>query len=101
MPWTGRETADITYHDSDGILTKLLVDKGYLDTSPWLGRPPRYYLEVKSTTGDCDNAFYMSKYQYERVTCNNSSFSSFFVCLVADYAARCKDTPTAIPDANN
>lgn len=65
--WVGRETADITYHDNDGILTNLLVDKGYLDASPWLGRRPRYFLEVKATTGDCDNAFFMSKYQYKRV----------------------------------
>ncbi|KUL86125.1 hypothetical protein ZTR_07715 [Talaromyces verruculosus] len=76
-PWVGRETADITYHDSDGILTNLLVDKGYLAASPWLGRRPRYFLEVKATTGDCDSAFYMSKHQYARMQTYSNGDSGY------------------------
>lgn len=53
-------TEDITYKDSEGVLTKLLVDKGYLDASPWLDKRPEYLLEVKSTTGPCEDAFCMS-----------------------------------------
>jgi hypothetical protein len=30
-PWKGAETADITYNDTDGDFTKLLVENKYLD----------------------------------------------------------------------
>ncbi|KAL4968127.1 uncharacterized protein BDV14DRAFT_206779 [Aspergillus stella-maris] len=69
-PWNGRETADITYNDTESILTSVLIDKGYLD-SIWLGTKPRFYLEVKATTYSCDEPFYMSKHQFERM--NNMS----------------------------
>jgi hypothetical protein len=65
--WSGVETADITYYDSESILTNFLVDKGYLNGSEWSGKRPRYFLEVKSTTGPCENAFFMSGSQYELV----------------------------------
>ncbi|KAL2828008.1 hypothetical protein BDW59DRAFT_178954 [Aspergillus cavernicola] len=65
-PWSGRETADITYADSEGVLTSLLIDKGYLDDT-WMGTQPQYYLEVKSMTSSWEMPFYMSKYQYERM----------------------------------
>jgi hypothetical protein len=31
-PWSGVETADITYTDAPGALTDLLVDKGHLSS---------------------------------------------------------------------
>ncbi|KAF7179749.1 hypothetical protein CNMCM7691_008799 [Aspergillus felis] len=65
-PWNGRETADITYSDREGILTSLLIDKGYLDAT-WTRARPHYFLEVKTTTSSWDTPFYMSKYQYERM----------------------------------
>lgn len=67
-PWNGRETADITYTDSGGVFTSLLIDKGYLRSEIWAGRRPKYYLEVKSTTSTWETPFYMSKFQYERVS---------------------------------
>ncbi|KAB8261764.1 hypothetical protein BDV32DRAFT_148089 [Aspergillus pseudonomiae] len=67
QPWCGRETADLVYTDSEGILTSFLIAKGYLSSEMWAGKSPRFYLEVKSTTSSCETPFYMSKYQYERM----------------------------------
>ncbi|KAL5044287.1 hypothetical protein BDW71DRAFT_199144 [Aspergillus fruticulosus] len=64
--WDGRETADITYSDTEGVLTTLLMEKGYLDVR-YAGGRPRYYIEVKSTTSSWDTPFYMSNAQYERM----------------------------------
>lgn len=65
--WHGSEMADITYDDSGGVLTSLLVDKGYLSCEVWAAKRPTYYIEVKSTTGPRENAFFMSKDQYALV----------------------------------
>ncbi|KAK3941989.1 hypothetical protein QBC46DRAFT_257257 [Diplogelasinospora grovesii] len=65
--WSGRETADITYEDTEGDFTAMLVDRGYLDQDEWQDARPRYYIEVKTTTGPCGTPFYMSKYQYQRM----------------------------------
>lgn len=65
--WSGRETADITYDDIEGRLTKLLIQNGYLDAmfADW---QTSFYLEVKTTSSDCeDEQFYMSNAQYKRV----------------------------------
>lgn len=67
-PWDGRETADITYHDRDGVLTGIFIDKGYLNSGIWNGRRPKYFIEVKSTTGSCERPFFMSKNQYQTVS---------------------------------
>ena len=66
--WNGRETADIVYDDDNSVLTGLLIDKGYLAQDQWRDHKPKYYIEVKSTTGACDTPFYMSKHQYQRVS---------------------------------
>ncbi|RWA07221.1 hypothetical protein EKO27_g7884 [Xylaria grammica] len=76
-PWRDRETSDITYQDCEGLLTSLLVDKGYLPRDVWEGKRPYYFIEVKTTTLDCDAPFYMSKAQYQRmrdnaITANNT-----------------------------
>lgn len=57
----------IVYHDREGTLTKLFVEKGYLDASLWLDRRPLYFMDVKSTTGPCDDAFSMSASEYGKV----------------------------------
>lgn len=67
-PWYGRETADFVYDDTSGDLTGILTGNGYLNGDTWQGARPRYFLEVKSTTGPCEKPFYMSKYQYQRVS---------------------------------
>lgn len=69
------ETSDIVYYDWSLTLTRILLDNGYLPRH--LRRPtgltvPRYLIEVKSTTGACDNAFFMSKSQYRRVSLNQT-----------------------------
>ncbi|KAH6672747.1 hypothetical protein F5X68DRAFT_175032 [Plectosphaerella plurivora] len=64
--WSGRETADLVYQDEAGEFTSWLLDHGYLDES-WRDARPKYYLEVKTTTGAHDVPFYMSKSQYQRM----------------------------------
>ncbi|KAK4038181.1 hypothetical protein C8A01DRAFT_17707 [Parachaetomium inaequale] len=66
--WSGRETADITYNDTESELTAMLINGGYLDADEWQDARPMYYIEVKSTTGPRETPFYMSKGQYKRVS---------------------------------
>ena len=66
--WKGAETADITYNDIHGNFTRLLIDKGYLPSAVWQNARPFYYLEVKTTTKECNTRFFMSKSQYQRVS---------------------------------
>ncbi|KXX74826.1 Autophagy-related protein 9 [Madurella mycetomatis] len=65
--WDRRETADMVYDDTEGDLTSWLIDCDYLSGDDWEHARPRYYLEVKTTTGPCDTPFYMSKRQYQLV----------------------------------
>ncbi|KAH9904955.1 hypothetical protein F4778DRAFT_52817 [Xylariomycetidae sp. FL2044] len=76
--WSGRETADITYDDVGGVFTELLIEKGYLSGQAWGGRRPKYFIEVKTTTGPCETPFYMSKGQYKRVSDPSPYISSRF-----------------------
>jgi hypothetical protein len=69
-PWTGSETADITYRDRSGALTSLLIDKGFMShvsAEHLTNARPQYFIEVKATTLACETPFFMSKYQYARV----------------------------------
>jgi hypothetical protein len=72
--WVGRETADIVYRDDSGELTKYLRDHAegifphqIREDRDFAVRPVEYYLEVKSTTGQCGTRFYMSSGQFRRV----------------------------------
>jgi hypothetical protein len=67
-PWNGRETSDITYTDSEGILTAHLIEKGYLSQETWADKRPKYFIEVKTTTIHMETQFFMSKSQYQRVS---------------------------------
>lgn len=67
QPWQGHETADIKYKDIEGGFTKLLIEKGYLESDTWEDVQPTYYLEVKTTKKAYDEKFYMSGAQYNRV----------------------------------
>lgn len=53
--------SDITYADCKGILTDLVY--GAEKKREWNGRWPIYHLEVKSTTGVCEEPFHMSARQ--------------------------------------
>ncbi|GIC90505.1 uncharacterized protein Aud_006939 [Aspergillus udagawae] len=66
-PWYGLETADVVYRDTNSVLTTTLIDAGYLPHARWHGSNPTYYIEVKTTTGECDNPFFMSKSQFRRM----------------------------------
>lgn len=71
-PWTGRETSDITYTDTGGVLTDVLIRNHYLKRRRWAGKTPKYFIEVKTTTSSCDAPFYMSNAQYQRVIADAS-----------------------------
>ena len=69
LAWTGPETADIVYWDEgpEHMLTEML---GKFLPKKGLQRGARikYYLEVKTTTGECETRFFMSKAQVRRVS---------------------------------
>lgn len=71
-PWTGAaqdETTDIVYTDISGAFTCLLVNNDYLDTGTWADRQGvHYYIEAKSTFGQCTVPFCMSARQYNLVS---------------------------------
>jgi hypothetical protein len=74
-PWPGRrETSDLRYNDRERFLTRHLIRAGYLDGNVWSEATPEYFIEVKTTTGDCGDRFFMSSKQYRMVS---SSFKSF------------------------
>ncbi|KAF5532469.1 hypothetical protein FMEXI_12426 [Fusarium mexicanum] len=78
--WPNRETADLVYPDTQGDLTRILVDAEIL-SNDWSTRRPRYYIEVKTTTGPCGTPFYMSGNQYrlvERIH-HSSDFSEVYI----------------------
>ncbi|KAH1631885.1 hypothetical protein KXV25_001395 [Aspergillus fumigatus] len=66
-PWSGVETADVVYRDISSALTTTLIDAGCLSHARWHGSNPTYYIEVKTPTGECGSAFFMSKSQYRRM----------------------------------
>ncbi|KAL4919682.1 hypothetical protein BDW62DRAFT_209621 [Aspergillus aurantiobrunneus] len=67
LPWNGVETTDLVYHDSTSAMTTALIDMGHLSDAIWHGARPTYYIEVKTTTGAWDNAFFMSGNQYNQM----------------------------------
>ena len=80
-PWSGVETADLVYKDAYSVLTRRLVDSGYLPQTGWEAATPTYFIEVKTTTGACETPFYMSKGQYRRVS-SLVPFSCFVSCVL-------------------
>lgn len=65
--WEGNEAADLVYADTEGHLTNVLIGCGYLDHDEWHRARPKYYIEVKTTTGPCGTPFYISGKQYQLV----------------------------------
>ncbi|RTE73601.1 hypothetical protein BHE90_011964 [Fusarium euwallaceae] len=78
-PWNHRETSDLEYDDSEGALTELMIDNGYLERDIWENKKPKYYLEVKTTTGPCEAPFYMSKSQYRLIHECQDSMDKIYV----------------------
>ncbi|CZR67410.1 uncharacterized protein PAC_17309 [Phialocephala subalpina] len=63
--WPGRrETSDLLYDDTRSMLTRYLINAGYLDENVWAGATPKYLIEVKTTTGRFGDRFYMSSNQF-------------------------------------
>lgn len=86
-PWPGRrETSDLRYRDRDSLLTAHLIEAGYLDRNVWSQATPEYFIEVKTTTGDCGDRLFMSNNQYNMVSL--SFGSSSFTLLLTEH--RCK-----------
>lgn len=81
--YPGHETADIVYNDQRSALTGLLIERGYLRSTLWSGRSPKYYIEVKTTTGSQDTPFYCSQNQYEMMESmrldETSSFNEIYL----------------------
>ena len=66
--WGEMETSDIVYDDKEGVLTSILINRGYLADAPWRDRRPKYYIEVKTTTDACATPLFVSWGQYDRVS---------------------------------
>jgi hypothetical protein len=64
--WDEHETSDIVYTDTNSHLTRLLIRLGYLDII-WNESEPEYFIEIKTTTGNCADRFFMSYNQYNMV----------------------------------
>ncbi|KXH43391.1 hypothetical protein CSAL01_12171 [Colletotrichum salicis] len=63
-PWEGKETADIIYDDNAGVLTRTLIDKGYLEGTHWIT-----YMLIRVfnlTTSDIDLDVYMDPYALQQ-----------------------------------
>jgi hypothetical protein len=68
-PWPGRrEISDLTYKDDWSRLTRFFINAGYLDENVWVDAQPEYLIEVKTTTKDLTDRFYMSSSQYRLVS---------------------------------
>ncbi|OAL53028.1 hypothetical protein IQ07DRAFT_585016 [Pyrenochaeta sp. DS3sAY3a] len=72
--WSGRETSDIVYTDRHGHLTRVLrraCTGGFPaqigDDHDHAAQPIEYYIEVKSTTSDVGQRFFVSPGQYDRI----------------------------------
>ncbi|MCJ1354926.1 MAG: hypothetical protein MMC33_004916 [Icmadophila ericetorum] len=79
-PWNERETADIIYEDLESRLTRRLIDLGYLPNR-WQGRRPKYYLEVKTTTGKCERLFCMNSDQCQLMQEMSNAINEIYVIL--------------------
>jgi hypothetical protein len=66
------EPADILYEDTTGKFLDFLEHEDSVGIEPWLRALPmmkrKYYIEIKTTTRDCDAVFHMSKGQHTRVS---------------------------------
>ncbi|KAF1811004.1 hypothetical protein P152DRAFT_483336 [Eremomyces bilateralis CBS 781.70] len=89
-PWKGTETADLVYEDSSGRLRELLVNAGYDCPS----KPStKFLLEVKTTTKDCSEPFFMKSGQYNLMQRAHSSLLSdtpevYVLCRVFGISSR-------------
>ncbi|RFU34079.1 hypothetical protein B7463_g2224, partial [Scytalidium lignicola] len=86
--WNELETSDIVYRDTNSHLTRLLIHLGYLDNI-WIESEPEYFIEVKTTTGNSADRFFMSHNQYNMMQANAlrqgyTSAQIYMICRVYD-----------------
>lgn len=73
--------ADIEYNDTSGLLTRFLVQKGYLPRKLWENQKPFYHIEVKTTISpDWQEPFFMSNNQERHVRILNVLSSHCLQC---------------------
>jgi hypothetical protein len=72
-PFRGTAHADFTYDDTRGQLTREWF--GPEKAAAWLGRWPRYHIEVKSTRGEENEPFHMSRAQMVTVRASSCPIS--------------------------
>ncbi|RAK99569.1 uncharacterized protein BO80DRAFT_503070 [Aspergillus ibericus CBS 121593] len=72
----GQEAATITYTDSEGVLTSILIDNGYLPADQWSDKRPKYSIDVKSATSPCEMPFYVRKRLHQRMQQMSASGTS-------------------------
>ncbi|KAM0421093.1 hypothetical protein ACHAPT_011164 [Fusarium lateritium] len=81
--WGHMEISDLGYNDREGAFTELLINNGYLRRDVWENKTPRYYLQVKTTTGPCEAPFFMSKGQYRLMQeCRDSTEKVYIIFRV-------------------
>ena len=66
------EPADIVYADPHGDFLRFLETQDCVGLEPWIKssvtRSRKYFIEVKTTTQNCDAVFHLSKSQHSRVS---------------------------------
>jgi len=68
--FTGRDMdhTDFTFPDKGGKWTRFLMGQGVPGAGSWQSNPPRYHLEVKTTTGGRQSSFHMSDNELQMLT---------------------------------
>ena len=82
------EPPDIIYTDVSKKFVEFLEGQDTVGLQDWLldsrSKLRKYYIEVKTTTRNCDEVFHMSKGQYTRVSSCTNSCSSLGLTICVD-----------------
>lgn len=89
-PYGKAEITDLAYQDKAGCFSRLLRTWTDGEVPNWLEEAcmsgtatrPKYWLEVKTTPGNCETVFFVSTHQYELVSFRALSSAFFYFCKV-------------------
>jgi len=89
-PYGKAEITDLEYQDRTGCFSRLLRTWADGKVPNWLEEAcmsgtttrPKYWLEVKTTPGNCETVFFVSTHQYELVSFQALSSAFFYFCKV-------------------
>ena len=89
-PYGKAEDTDLEYQDSTGCFSRLLRTWTDGEVPNWLEEAcmpgtttrPKYWLEVKTTPGNCETVFFVSAHQYELVSLRALSSAFSYFCTV-------------------